>query len=456
MTNKSLNFNYIPLFGDTKVGVMPHTVQMYSLNDPAPTYDNQNFSDMFRFLKMAASGAGRGKREVLFYPETSYWVSYDVDVPLFLPAYPYRRVEDLRLIAKDEISGDMSRSHSRITGQDFFTSGWEFGFWFNDVITAEAAWNPHMEAATTDEAFQKLISYALRLNSRTQSLAAQLTTLAKHQHELLIKGEVNGKAPSKIAKRTGMAYLAGVETYDELPMWFREYVPHFLGNSLPLTQPNKFREDWAFKQSYYLSENKYNRELKPLLLLMAQTFQNDATTTRNLAANLAGNGLTAELRDFVDGTQLTSNRANFVINLYESRLAREKKRNFKTEQAYLNLKNILTTTLQITQRRKNTIPMKPEHRNLISGWESAGYDNPTDYHYGYTWTAYNLFYWKREFNKLSFENADGITCYMNTVKPSEIVGQKIIHTVEKIALKVGVAKSCFSIPASEPNVDVGW
>jgi hypothetical protein len=455
-TGKNLNFNYIPLFGDTKIGVMPHTVQMYALNDPAPTYDTKDFSDMFRFLKMASSGAGRGKREVLYYPETSYWVSYDVDVPLFLPVYPYRRVEDLRLIAADEISGEMSRSKSRITGQDFFTSGWEWGFWFNDVITAEAAWNPHMEAATTEEAFKKLIKVTLRLDNTTQVLAEQLGTVAKHQHELLIKGLVNGVPPSKIEKRTGMAYLAGIETYDELPMWFREYVPKFVGVSIPLTQPNKFREDWAFKQAFYLSEGKYKKELKPLLTSMADVFQNDASSMRSVAAGLLGKGYTSELRDFTDGTQIVSNRANFIRNLYEARLSRAKNKNYKSEQAYLNLQNILKTTLQITERRKNNIPMNPLHRPLISNWESAGYDNPTDYHYGYTWTSYNRFYWKREFNKLTYDGADGITCYMNTVMPSEIVGQQIIKKIEKLALGIGVAKSCFTIPTSEPDVDAGW
>jgi hypothetical protein len=262
--------------------------------------------------------------------------------------------------------------------------------------------------------------------------------------------------PSKIEKRTGMAYLAGVETYDELPMWFREYVPKFVGVSIPLTQPNKFREDWAFKQAFYLSEGKYKKELKPLLTSMADVFQNDASSMRSVAAGLLGKGYTSELRDFTDGTQIVSNRANFIRNLYEARLSRAKNKNYKSEQAYLNLQNILKTTLQITERRKNNIPMNPLHRPLISNWESAGYDNPTDYHYGYTWTSYNLFYWKREFNKLTYDGADGITCYMNTVMPSEIVGQQIIKKIEKLALGIGVAKSCFTIPASEPDVDAGW
>ena len=47
---------------------MPHTVQMYSLDDPAPTYGNKNFSHMMKYMLLESD-----RRETLFYPETAYW-----------------------------------------------------------------------------------------------------------------------------------------------------------------------------------------------------------------------------------------------------------------------------------------------------------------------------------------------------------------------------------------------
>ena len=41
-----LNFNYLPIYADPRLGIMPHTVQFYSYDDPAPTYGNANFSGM--------------------------------------------------------------------------------------------------------------------------------------------------------------------------------------------------------------------------------------------------------------------------------------------------------------------------------------------------------------------------------------------------------------------------
>ena len=49
---------------------------MYSLQDPVSTY-GEDFSDILEYMRWEA-----GRRPVLYYPETAYWVSYDVDVPL--------------------------------------------------------------------------------------------------------------------------------------------------------------------------------------------------------------------------------------------------------------------------------------------------------------------------------------------------------------------------------------
>jgi len=77
------NFNFLPHYASPSLGVMPHTVQMYRFDDPAPTYGQKNFTSMFKYNMIeAASG-----RTTLYFGETAYWVNYDVDVPLFLPLY---------------------------------------------------------------------------------------------------------------------------------------------------------------------------------------------------------------------------------------------------------------------------------------------------------------------------------------------------------------------------------
>lgn len=68
-----------------RLGVLPHTVQHYGLDDPAPTYGNDGFAHVRDFIHQEA-----GRRRVLWLPETAYWVSFDIDIPLFFPLHAER------------------------------------------------------------------------------------------------------------------------------------------------------------------------------------------------------------------------------------------------------------------------------------------------------------------------------------------------------------------------------
>jgi hypothetical protein len=100
---QKLNINMLPRLADPRLGVLPHTIQHYGLSDPAPTYGVENFGHIHDFIRSES-----GKRPLVYYPETAYWVSFDVDVPLFLPLYADRRLSDLRMIAKDEADKRMA------------------------------------------------------------------------------------------------------------------------------------------------------------------------------------------------------------------------------------------------------------------------------------------------------------------------------------------------------------
>lgn len=69
-------------------------------------------------------------------------MNVDIDVPLFLPLYGQRRQHDLRRLALRE-----AREGFRMDGQMNFDSGWEWGYWLSDVVTARASWQPHLHVA---------------------------------------------------------------------------------------------------------------------------------------------------------------------------------------------------------------------------------------------------------------------------------------------------------------------
>lgn len=111
------NFNFLPQFASSKVGILPHTVYCYGLEDAkAPLYGRENFKDISDFMLKE-----KNVRATWYYPETSYYVGLDIDVPLFLSCYWQTRSEDMDRI---ELSG--------IEGHLTFTTGLELGYWLND------------------------------------------------------------------------------------------------------------------------------------------------------------------------------------------------------------------------------------------------------------------------------------------------------------------------------------
>lgn len=115
------NFNFLPQFADPRVGILPHTVFLYGIDDEhAPMYGNKNFHFIRDFMLEQ-----KDKRRTWFYPETSYFIALDIDVPLLLTDYLLTRANDSKFIHENGIEG-----------QIVFTTGQEVGYWLFDWTTA--------------------------------------------------------------------------------------------------------------------------------------------------------------------------------------------------------------------------------------------------------------------------------------------------------------------------------
>ncbi len=68
-------------------------------------------------------------RETWYWPESSYWVTFDTSVPLFLMPYLKSRHDDIMTISEEGIDGHVT-----------FTSGWEWGYWVIDYSIANWSW----------------------------------------------------------------------------------------------------------------------------------------------------------------------------------------------------------------------------------------------------------------------------------------------------------------------------
>jgi hypothetical protein len=107
-------------------GKIIHSVMFYSISEEsAPVYGNKNQQFMFDMMQ-----SEKINRETWYWPESSYWVTFDTSIPLFLLPYLQSRHDDIEHISAEGIDGHVT-----------FTSGWEWGYWMIDHSIARWSWH---------------------------------------------------------------------------------------------------------------------------------------------------------------------------------------------------------------------------------------------------------------------------------------------------------------------------
>lgn len=111
------NFNFLVRFAPKEIGLFPHTVMFYGLYDEnVPMYGNKNFAHLLKFIQEE-----KATRNIWYFPETSYWIGMDQDVPLYLTDYLKVRARDMQGLHDEGIEGHVN-----------FSTGNEIGYWLFD------------------------------------------------------------------------------------------------------------------------------------------------------------------------------------------------------------------------------------------------------------------------------------------------------------------------------------
>lgn len=438
VTGSPINFNFLPHFADARLGVLPHTVQHYGLTDLAPTYGNSDFDFIRRFLRQEV-----GRRPVVWYPETAYWVSFDVDVPLFLPLYAERRLNDLRLIASDEeagLTGSGATAGQRMDGQLIFSSGWEWGYWLNDVVAARAAYEPFVSERDKTAALRLALAPVTQIFGAERATVEQwlVDTVAAEQ-ALLIEGRVGGVRPNSIARRSGQAYLQGFETWDDVS---ERATASGLGTA-QMTQPARL--GLVDMRNPLHSGPGYSAEIEPLLAEMKASFGALSARAELLRGRLSGPERAA-FDELADAAKLTALRARQVHGLYDyvdgwldvNVTAAQRRARLDDARAALDAAKLVVAE----RERWYRVP-----RQRIAGWRP----NPTSYAYGYLWTVRTLFYWWRDEGKAV--DAPVSPCYLNIINPVTVAWGEGLATdtlrVLSDLFTTDERRGCLAEPSSE-------
>lgn len=362
-----INYNYLVQEADPRLGAYPHTVAYFGFGDPALVYGNDNFNDLHAWLL-----AQIGSRKIYYYPETAYYCSFDIDVPLFLPVYPYVRYRDIALLADKGLDGHIT-----------FTSGHEWGYWLNDWVVAKATWD-------SDRGYRDILGeFAAVFGDAAEGMRRVILGLSQDQYELLVQDNLGG-------------YLAGEDTWDELGYLFGG-VTH----PKPLTFSELYHSDpeqiIAFQESVLVGlENQKKR-------YAARLEQIEALRPR------VAPDARAWYDELVDGCRVNLYRASHAYHLYAGACWRRlyetdaNPANLTKAQAHFTQARAIKPMFLATMRHR-----EPHYRypfEYSSGWERS----VTSYDYRYLYQA-STAYWYIRYEKQAIDR-DLNPLLMNLIDP---------------------------------------
>ncbi len=347
-------------------GVGIHTVMMYSLKDSvAPVYENENFhhihKDMLRENKV---------REVWFYPESAYWVTYDNSVPMLLLPYLSGRLSDILLCDKEGIPNHLT-----------FSSGWELGYWAVDWSIARWSWRSSFNGK---EHIPEPMEWVTALGY-SEEVKSNLNQHLELQQEYLLKKNL-------------LRYMCAQTVTDEFSLFRKQFQPRpeftykWLARKSDQGTRDRVRKVGIKQlQEYYSKSRKLNRELTPLY---------DPNEP-------------SPLREYFVMLQATSFRAKHKIQTLEAILAHREKRKANKETWLTKASEIRTQGLVFMQHLESDYKYDAEY---LYGERFSH----TSYPHGYLYTPHNLHFWKREEeqirkNRWNYE-------FMNIWKVGRIIG----------------------------------
>lgn len=434
-----MNFNFLPYYASKDLGIYPHTVQYYSFDDPANTYGNSNFTNMLKYLEVEL-----GRREIIYFPETAYWVNYDINVPLFLPLYIDRRLYDLRLIAQIE-----KNTGKKINGHIIFSSGWEFGYWLNDKVVNEMVASPDsIDLNRSHDEDLRIILKKYFINFGDEATQNSLTDimleLIIQQREYLIYGTVDGKRPINTLKRSGQSYLEGWDTWSDV----MGYITTYFGKNVA-TQPDGLRIIQVRNGLDEVLPGPKYREISPLLSEMKDTFNTTFHKFKSLSPAIHD-----EVRDLfddlADSIEILSLRAAQVYETFEYAYAVKRMvPDSELEIRRISILSIMKEAGTVMDRRVSNF-----RAENIGSWNT----NPTAYKFYYLFHARTLFFWWRDIGQAFFNVIS--PCYMNVINPVDVsLGEGFLSELAEMVRKfLDMMKKaewiaeCLGAPSSEPKI----
>jgi hypothetical protein len=351
-------FYFLPRHADKRLINNVHTVFFFDLYREGGMYGHDNFHAHHDFLLEELP-----HRTMRYEPESAYWVTADVDVPVFLPEFIYSRWVDIHKLSEDIAKKGLPA----LEGHIMFTSGHEWGYWLTDYATAKMLWNPAAD-------FNHFLSlYTSIYGSCSGDIQGALAGFIDVQTRYLFEKKL-------------IPYVSGEDIYDDLGA--------VLGKEtqLPRVPFEALLDMTAAEQSAFDTDvlgglRRAAEEMAPF----------EATAAAACAgADAALLPYCAELRD---GIQIVRLRILHAIRLYEAVL--DHVRGGHRADA------LVAEAVQLTERAKQVIDAREPFYRFDVERLTGAYKNPTIYNFGYLRQAHTQCLWHRREDQVAYVLANG-------------------------------------------------
>lgn len=335
---QNLIYYFLVQFADASIIPDIHTTFFYNLFEPADgAYQHPDFSEHRAYLESRACASP--PKPVAYHPEDAYWVAFDVSVPQFFPLYVKSRWLDTYMF--ETMQG------CTVDEELIFSSGFEWGYWLNDVTSLRAQYDRYESA------------YALFTEAYGSQVGAVVSDLADLQHQALMEDKL---AP----------YLAGrdisIDTGRNIGIISQPDRVLFDDLVAGTTTPD------AFEQNVLMPMQAYADGLDKLAIPAGDSRWLD------------------ELRDGLAVDQL---RAKFSLATYRAVVAHVRGDDGEASAQEATAQQLMDEVNVRVQHRHENLHSGPGRRLLDKGF------NDTFYQYGYLHQADVLCYWHREFDQVA-------------------------------------------------------
>ncbi len=362
-------YYHLPKHCDPNLGQSVHTLSLFDLYRDWGTYAHPDFKLQHDYLLEVLP-----TRRTQYFPESAYWITADVDVPLFLPEYVHARWTDIHGLNAETKALGLPNVHGHL----MFTSGHEWGYWMTDYLAAKMLWEPEQPL---DYFFDHV---ARSFGTCSAHVGNSLAAFTKLQTEYLFERRLLPYVQGEDVF-VDMGYLAGLETH-------------------PKRVP--FQDVLAMTAS---ERAAFEAEVVGPLEVMAEAI---VPLEEDLAARCRGadDAVRPWCEELRDGFAIVRLRLLHSSALYRAILQRA---NGGDGLSFLD------EAARLTELGRAVTAGREAHYRFDVARLVEAYPNPTRYAFGYLRQAHTMCLWTRQQLQASALLVDGVTASVGSLPPCQ-------------------------------------